>query len=427
MLGTLWEGRVSIAATLARLDPAYPVAKGWRHGTDRTRDPALTLEFVRPHLATMGITRIANVTGLDCIGVPVVMVCRPNSRALAVAQGKGVSLNAAKASGVMESIETYHAERVDLPLILGSVDDLAPRHLLTDVRRLNAPKDSAFHPAHPLLWVEGIDLMGGERVWVPYELIHANFTTPRPSGSGCFAQTSNGLASGNSPLEAIDHGLLEVIERDAATLWSLRSEAEQRQTRIDLDTVDDPQCREVLSKLEAAGMGVAAWEMTSDIGVPAYMCMFSNVSEAAYAGVENYRGYGCHATHRIALLRALTEAVQMRLTIISGSRDDLDPLHYRGRARPEHARHDHQWLAIEGPLRPFAESEDCEAETFGEELEWLLGRLAAAGLPSVICVDLTKPEFGIPVFRVVVPGLEIAFMEWSYFQLGERARRIVAR
>jgi ribosomal protein S12 methylthiotransferase accessory factor YcaO len=27
----------------------------------------------------MGITRVANVTGLDSVGIPVVMVCRPNS------------------------------------------------------------------------------------------------------------------------------------------------------------------------------------------------------------------------------------------------------------------------------------------------------------------------------------------------------------
>src|SRR5262245_21673480 len=99
-----------------------PVPKTYRVGTDRLIDPAQTLARVRPYLTQMGITRIANVTGLDYIGVPVVMVYRPNSRALAVSQGKGLTLAAAKASGLMESVESYHAERIALPLKLASYD-----------------------------------------------------------------------------------------------------------------------------------------------------------------------------------------------------------------------------------------------------------------------------------------------------------------
>ena len=69
----------------------------------------------------MGITRVANVTGLDRIGVPVVMVCRPNARSLAVSQGKGIDLAAATASGLMEAAELYHAEHIERPLKLGSM------------------------------------------------------------------------------------------------------------------------------------------------------------------------------------------------------------------------------------------------------------------------------------------------------------------
>ncbi len=57
-------------------------------------------------LAVMGISRVTNVTGLDTVGIPLVMVCRPNSRSISVSQGKGCDLDAAKASGVMESVET---------------------------------------------------------------------------------------------------------------------------------------------------------------------------------------------------------------------------------------------------------------------------------------------------------------------------------
>ena len=89
-----------------------------------------------PFMPAMGITRIANVTGLDRIGIPVVMVCRPNSRSIAVSQGKGVTLDAAKASGLMESIEAWHAERIELPLKLAGSSDLSVNHRLIDIERL---------------------------------------------------------------------------------------------------------------------------------------------------------------------------------------------------------------------------------------------------------------------------------------------------
>src|SRR6476646_3432452 len=109
-----------------------PVLKNFRAGTHRGTDPRDTLARASAFTAAMGITRVANITGLDCIGIPVVMVCRPNLRSLAVSQGKGLDLEAARASGVMESIEFYHAERVQLPLVLASVSEMRQQHRVVD-------------------------------------------------------------------------------------------------------------------------------------------------------------------------------------------------------------------------------------------------------------------------------------------------------
>jgi YcaO-like protein with predicted kinase domain len=76
----------------------------------------------------MGITRIANVTGLDSVGIPVVMVCRPNSRSVAVSQGKGIDLGSAHASGLMEAAELYHAETITLPMRLATYEELRYQH-----------------------------------------------------------------------------------------------------------------------------------------------------------------------------------------------------------------------------------------------------------------------------------------------------------
>jgi YcaO-like protein with predicted kinase domain len=73
-----------------------PIQKTFMNGAQLCDDPSATLKRVIPWMSNMGITRIANVTGLDRIGIPVVMVCRPNSRSVSVSQGKGLTLDAAR-------------------------------------------------------------------------------------------------------------------------------------------------------------------------------------------------------------------------------------------------------------------------------------------------------------------------------------------
>ncbi len=383
------------------------VAKGFMAGTHRLVPPAETLERVRPHLAAMGITRIANVTGLDRIGIPVVMVCRPNSRSLSVSQGKGLTLDAAKASGVMESIELYHAEHIHLPLTLGSVAELEGRRSLVDVERLPGIIRGRYGRTLQMLWIEGEDLMTGERALLPFEVVHASARTPAPSGSGCFSSTSNGLASGNHRIEAVLHGICEVVERDATALWEARSLERKKATRIDLRTVDDPACRQVLHILEEKGIDAAVWETTSDIGIPAFICQIDDRRRDLIRGVTAFCGMGCHTSRGVALLRALTEAVQCRLTLIAGSRDDLFRKEYKNKIRGESIGGPYDALLGEDRGgRRFSDVPTHESGSFDDDLTWTLGRLAAAGLSSVMAVDLTREELGIPVTRIVIPGLE---------------------
>src|SRR5580692_11305085 len=98
--------------------------KHFHAGTHRVVDPATTLARVLPLAPRMGITRVAVLTGLDVLGIPVVAATRPNSRSIAVHQGKGITLDAAKASAVMEAVETFHAETMSLPLRLAAHDEL---------------------------------------------------------------------------------------------------------------------------------------------------------------------------------------------------------------------------------------------------------------------------------------------------------------
>lgn len=375
---------------------------------------------VKPHWGRMGITRVANVTGLDRIGIPVVMVCRPNARSLAVSQGKGIDIDIATVSGLMESVELYHAEHIDRPLKLGSMAELSHSHSFADIGRLPRVAGGRFTEDLVTLWIEGRDMISGESRWLPFESVRANFTVPAPPGSGCFDCSSNGLASGSSYDDAIHHGICEIIERDATALWNRMPSAGRRNTGVDLGSLPNGPCSEVLEKLERADFDVAVWETTSDLGVPAFFCLIADRRDR-----DSHHGIGAaaHPAPEIALLKALVEAAQVRTTYVSGARDDLQPEEYSQRHRENRRRRAERLLSEHSPARQIASVGTRVTAGTASNLAWLTDRLRAAGVSEVVAVDLGKQEIGVPVVRVVIPGLEGPDDHDGYVP-GERARRI---
>jgi YcaO-like protein with predicted kinase domain len=395
--------------------------KSYRRGTDRLVTPDETLARVQPLMSAMGITRVANVTGLDVIGVPVVMCCRPNSRGLSVAQGKGLTLSAAKASAVMEAIEGYHADHIVLPLKLGSFDELQYSHHLVDASRLSTGGSGPFFKDRRLLWLEGTELFSSQPIWVPYDVVHTDFTYDARLGRGMFDPSSNGLASGNHYLEAISHGICEVIERDSMALWEILSDDFRRTTRLDLTTVNDPDCRHILERLELAHLMVGLWETTTDIGLPAFTCSIVEDSKSSLDYLHGAGGRGCHPKREIALFRALTEAIQSRLTFIVGSRDDMFRSEYDRLRDPKTIQRARMPIVEEGEDRSFGDVPTFDKASFEEDIAVELSHLESIGIGQVVVVNLTKPEFGVPVVRVLIPSLE-ACVSVERYRPGERAR-----
>ena len=158
-------------------------------------------------------------------------------------------------------------------------------------------------------------------------------------------------------------------------------------TGIDLDSVRDGACRDVLERLNRADFDVGAWETTSDIGVPAFFCLIADRRDPrAHHGI----GAGAHLAPEIALLRALTEAVQVRTTYISGARDDLLPEEYGDRRRDSWRRFASRLLAERSPARDFGAIADRSKPDFEQDIATLLDLLCAVGVREVIGVDLSK-------------------------------------
>ena len=337
----------------------------FRFGTHRRRPPAATLAAIRPIAARCGVTRLADVTGLDTIGIPVFQAIRPLARSISVSQGKGVTRVAARVSALMEAIELHHAEIV------------APAARGAD-------------------WCRATDLLSGRRTRVPHALVSMDFAGATPP-----IASSDGLASGNDRDEAIAAALCEVIERDAHSRWLGRTAAERQRSAIDPDTVTAPLGRRLLRLVRAAGLGIRLWSFGDDHGVAAIACaLYELASEPVLAPVM---GAGAHLDPLVALTRAVTEAAQARATLIAGARDDLTGQDYAGPGALR-LRFLIESFGHGPPRRDWAALRSCASGCLARDVDRLVAAAEDAGARQIACVDLADPAMPIAVTKIIVPG-----------------------
>src|SRR4051812_99826 len=253
-------------------------------------------------MARMGITRLGNITGLDRIGIPVAIAVRPNSRSVSVSQGKGLDLPQAMASALMEASEGFHAEEIG-PSREAAYCDLAASETVVDPKTLCAAT-RPFDAAAAISWIEGYDFLQQQACWVPSEIVHTDYTG---EPDGFFLAGSNGLASGNHLVEAINAALYELVERDAVALWLAQPIRERAGCALHAASIDDTNCLALLTKYEAAGIDVRLWDITTDIGIAAFLCEIRDPSPGDARRLRRWHGSGCHADRAVALSRALTE------------------------------------------------------------------------------------------------------------------------
>ncbi len=170
-------------------------------------------------------------------------------------------------------------------------------------------------------------------------------------------------------------------------------------------------------------MSVAIWDITSDVGIPAFTCRIAERRQPPAVSAYDAEGMGCHPDRNVALLRALTEAAQSRLGHISGARDDprgWDHADGTDEEPPAPAPD----LAGEA-ARDFTAVPAFDGDSFDADVAWELAALRAAGISEVVAVDLTHEDFGIPVVRVIVPGLEGPVTTVPDCRLGQRAAQLI--
>ena len=403
------------APVLMRGTP-YRAAKRFWYGTQRSVAPEETLARITPYFREIGLTRIADITGLDRIGIPVVLSVRPNAGYLALDAGKGFTLVAAKVSAAMECLERHHAETVVPPELSLSYEELARAHRVVPLDQLPLTKHSLFSPRLPERWALGWDLIEQAEVAVPAAMVPMERFKYGRGDLVHFQTGSNGLASGNHFLEALEAGLLEVIERDAVSCHVVALQlAERPLARVRLETITSPLVRELLDRFAAAGVAPLLFDCRVDTDVPVFMAY---VYDRLVRHIGVYRGYGAHLDPEIAMVRALTEAVQGRVIFIAGSRDDMYKRPFLRLKLSDHRAAIEQFEAMPATV-DVSEVPSQATSSFEGDVQTLLRKLQAVGLRHAIVFDLSRPGEPFAVVRVVTPGLE-GYM-FDYYAPGPRA------
>jgi ribosomal protein S12 methylthiotransferase accessory factor len=406
-------------------------------GTQRTLHAEDTLHRVHEAARNLGVTRLADITGLDHVGIPTYSAVVPASAdAISVYTGKGLCPVDAKVGALMEAIERQTILRERLPLLEGTIAELRQANAILDPRDLKEKLCAGYSEKHPYSWIFGTDLMSGRDILVPAKF--AGYLWNEVPHPPCFEHsTTDGMASGNIREEAICQALCELIERDAWTMaeigahllpWARRRVVDPRNAENGpddfemfpcLDLEDDP----VVELFNRAGLHPVLHDITSDLGIPT---IFAAIPDEMLPGFPMVHfGLGAHPDARVAARRALTEAAQSRCVDIQGVREDIVPAASAPTVVNLHSRRIEKinrqlWILGESKVRRrLSDISSVVHDDIQMDVEHILSRLKARGIGEAIVVDFTPPGAPFAVVRVIVPELET----WSvcHGPLGRRA------
>ncbi len=275
------------------------------------------------------ISRISDITGLDCIGIPVVQATRPLALSNAVSQGKGETLEQAAIGAVMEAIETATAERVDWDRLakapaqefFGSQsDECFASHLYT----ADTVNDWS---EQPLTWTTGIDLTNGADLPVPSALVHTDYVPSSVHATHPFLRNTTGLGAGPTLSYAIRHGMQELLERKSTGRAETTHGFFER-TRFDPMPVTDAKTKDCLETLASKHILTGFYLCPSDNNTITVWSQLLDGEDSPLGLPLPANGFACRPTLSEAITGALLEAVQTRVSVIAASRDDLTRAFY---------------------------------------------------------------------------------------------------
>jgi len=418
MFLTFEKRRKSADVELLKCRPPQDLATGlkahepivYRQNGNRSRSVKAMLKQARLSATAVGITRVAEVSQLDLSRLPVFQVTRPNVinhvffGQNSGSQGKGLAREQAMISAIMESIETYCLEVRNPDFICGSYSFLKEQYPIL-------PPQSVFHTpvakpalsAEKLLWTWAYHVDSGSPLLIPAETVFYPLMVGDYQVERHFMCGSNGLASGATYLEAVNHALYEVIERFYwAHMEIFAEKLVMQNVRIqEIKNLASHECiKSVLNSITLVSLRFREGE-----NLPVFAALYS-------AGGQMTMGLGCAATLETAATRAVTEAIQGMTTKKSGAREDLSrSAHLHGKFIEK--------LWKRSPVIPKSDvisraelakhSTEKSHGTLKDEYDFLISWIKARGFNNICIANLTRTGIDVPVVKVIVPAMPPMF------------------
>jgi ribosomal protein S12 methylthiotransferase accessory factor len=380
---------------------------------DRSVSIAQTLANVPALRRRYGITRVGDLSALDRARIPVTCAVVPTSEIITIFNGKGTTPEAALVGAVMEAVErcvvaapTVETHRRSVRAVCAFVD-------LNSLGLLPGKLDTIVD----CTW--GTDLCDGSQIALPMQLV----TCPWRGERLFPITTSNGLASGNTPLEALYHALLEMIERHVWSLASVRSELVPRFYRAEIDRADaarlmipsgDETVDDLAERIARAGLELQVMILIE--GTLPTVALATIVEPGSQPPMA-HQGLGCSLSPRHAVARAITEAMQSRVVDIAGARDDLLRLSDPPRSTGEHGRRvaalpvDRWFFGLPAPGMELNSISDRASDDLAADVRLLIQLLRDEGLGPIVAVDISDSDSPACVVRVVAPALETTSLD----------------
>ncbi|HEX6521700.1 MAG TPA: TOMM precursor leader peptide-binding protein [Streptosporangiaceae bacterium] len=331
--------------------------------------------------------------------------------------GKGATPLEAQVGALCEAVERYCGTRCgDEPVVRASYRELGGRAvhpaacMLFDERQyaVRAQWNATCAPFHRvpqpfdedavIEWTPVWSLLTGEQRLLPTAML---YYSPRgvPRDASITAD-SNGNAAGGSLEDAIIHGFLELVERDAVALWWYNR---TRQPLVNLQSFDDGWLARLPLQYRRIKREVWVLDVTSDLGIPAMAAVSRRIDKAAE---DILLGFGAHPDPAIAARRAVGELGQLLPSVIGARADGT------GYAPDPHL--EPWWRRATVRNQPYLRPDPCQpvrdAASYGYRpcrtlnLDFIYRAAQRAGL-DVLVLDQSRPDINMPVVKVIVPGL----------------------
>lgn len=377
--------------------------------TQRVLTENETLQRIEPILKNIGVTRIANITDLDRLGIPVFSSIRPSAAegAISVYSGKGTTQPQARISAMMEAFERCLAERNGVNQDVQG--DIESQELIEPIEKIKSNYNfvdpaslitlEPIFPTTLIEWTTGWDLLNNLEILVPSNSVYHPYDAPGLS-TKLFRSNTNGLAAGNTIEEAVLHGMLEVLERDALST----AEFNRYPGKEIILREEDDGLYSLLQMCKSKGIELKLWLLAHDSGIPTVVAAMDDIELRDPALLV--MGAGSHLDPVIAVKRAITEAAQSRVVQIHGAREDTEREKFVRELGYERMKRMNNYWYENGEYVNIADIPNIATDSPASNIDILLqiiGKIAS----HIVIVDLSRKSIITPVVRVVVPGFEL--------------------